>query len=393
MNKNILLGITGGIAAYKMVEVASTLTKMGNNVRVIMTKNATKFISPMTFAAITGNKVDTDFFDANNNDAINHISLAEDADLILVAPVTANSIARIAHGMADDLLTGIILATKADILLSPAMNVNMYKNDIVQENIKYLMEKGFKIIEPDSGYLACGTHGEGRLPAPEVLVEYVIKGLKDKKLKNRNVLITAGPTREPLDPVRFLSNYSSGKMGYALAKSAWYQGANVTIISGPVHLTPPPEVKLIEVETAVEMNKEVSKHIDDFDIIFMVAAVADYRPKQINKEKIKKDEHGELVLDLSKNPDILNNIGKNKKNNQLFIGFAAESQNLVTNAREKLFRKKLDMIVANDISKSGLGFGSDKNEVYLITEDKKRKLPVMKKTELAEEIIDEIIKL
>ncbi len=393
MNKNIILGVTGGIAAYKMVEVASTLTKMSYNVKVVMTDNATKFITPMTFRAITHNPVYTDLFDFNINNDINHISLAEETDLILIAPATANIIARMAQGMADDLLTTTVLASEAPVLISPAMNVNMYKNKIVQENIKKLQNSGMRLIKPAQGYLACGTEGEGRLPEPKTLVEYVQKSLSRNILINKKVLITAGPTREGIDPVRFLSNYSSGKMGYALAKSAAYKGAEVTLISGPTNLDTPLGVKRINIETAIEMSNNVKEHIRGKDIIIMVAAVADFRPKSMSNKKIKKENNSNLKIDLERNPDILKNIAKNKEDDQLFIGFAAETENIISNARTKLSRKNLDMIIANDVAKKETGFASDKNKVYVITEDNNIKLPVMEKEELATKIIAEIEKL
>ncbi len=393
MDKNILLGVTGGIAAYKMVEVASSLTKMGNDVKVVMTDSARKFITPMTFKAITHNPVYTDLFDFNIDNEIKHISLADNADIILIAPATANFIARIAQGMADDLLSSIVMASKATVLLSPAMNVNMFKNPLVQGNIKTLKAAGIKVIKPATGYLACGTEGEGRLPEPQILVEYVLKNLTEKILKNKKVLITAGPTREPLDPVRFLSNYSSGKMGYAMARAASYKGAKVTLISGPTNLAVPLDVELINVETAITMNEEVKKRIDDSDIIIMVAAVADYRPEEKVTQKIKKRKNTNLKINLDKNPDILKNIGKNKREGQLLIGFAAETENIKRNARRKLIQKNLDMIVANDISKDNTGFGSDKNLVHVITRDKDKKIPLMDKIKLADRLIEEIIQL
>jgi len=393
MKNSIILGVTGGIAAYKMIEVASTLTKMGNNVKVIMTENATRFITPMTFRAITHNPVYSDLFDFNIDNDINHITLAEETDLILIAPATANFIARMAHGMANDLLTTTVLASKAPVLLSPAMNVNMFKNKIVQENINKLQRLNVKVIKPAEGYLACGKEGEGRLPEPYILVEYIRKHLTENILANKKVLITAGPTREAVDPVRFLSNYSSGKMGYALAESAAYRGAEVKLISGPTNLDIPLGVERIDVETAVEMNNKVQENIKDSDIIIMVAAVADYRPANRSSNKIKKDKNKTLSLELKKNPDILKNTGKSKKEGQLLIGFAAESENVVDNARSKLERKKLDMIIANDISKKETGFVSNKNQVYIITENGSEELAVMEKKELATRIISEIIKL
>ncbi len=389
MKKNILLGVTGGIAAYKVVNVASSLTKKGFNVYVVMTEAATKFVSPLTFRTITQNPVNQDLFSPPSHYQVKHVSLAEKADIVLVAPATANFISKMASGIADDLLSTLITATRAPILVSPSMNINMYENTIIQENINKLDNRGVSIITPETGYLACGYEGKGRLPEPKLLVNHVIKELTPNLFKNKKILITAGPTREPLDPVRFLSNYSSGKMGYALAKAAGYRGATVKLISGPTNLEPPPGVDLEKIETAEEMNCRVKKYKEEQDIIIMSAAVSDFRPEKFNKNKIKKNKLAKNIS-LNSNPDILANIGQNKNENQILVGFAAESKNIYNNSRKKFKEKNLDLLIANDISQSGIGFGSDKNKVVIITEKIKKFLPVMSKRKIAELILNEI---
>lgn len=393
MEKRILLGITGGIAAYKMVEVASSLTKMGYSVNVVMTESATKFITPLTFQNITHNPVETDLFTPPVHYNVKHTSLAESVDLCLIGPATANFIAKLAHGLADDLLSTVLLATEAPILLAPSMNVHMYANPILQDNLSYLEEKGYKIIEPGSGLLACGDKGKGRLPEPQELVENVVKELTNKDLIGKKILVTAGPTREPVDPVRYLSNYSSGKMGYALARSASYRGGEVILISGPTNLKPPLGVNIINVDTALEMEREVKKYASQMDIIIMSAAVADFRPRSRSKEKIKKVARKDFSLELQPNPDILATLGAEKKEGQLLIGFAAESENLLDNALEKLNKKNLDMIIANNINIPGIGFASDFNQVYLISEKLQKKLPRMDKEDLADKIFEHILEL
>ncbi|MCF8002387.1 MAG: bifunctional phosphopantothenoylcysteine decarboxylase/phosphopantothenate--cysteine ligase CoaBC [Halanaerobiales bacterium] len=392
MEKNIVLGITGGIAVYKMVEVASRLTKENFEVYVIMTEAATKFVSPLTLQAITHNPVETDLFTPPQTYDVKHISLADRADLVLIAPATANFIGKMARGIADDLLSTIILATGAPVMVAPAMNKNMYNNPIVQDNLNYLKEKGFTIINPASGYLACGEQGQGRLPEPPVLVEHIEKQLTSDDFEGKKILITAGPTREPLDPVRFISNYSSGKMGYALARAASFRGANVNLISGPTDLPPPLGVNIVRVETGLEMEKEVNKVASDCDIIIMVAAVADFRP-EARKNKIKKTGQESLQITLNSNPDILAKRGANKSEDQLLVGFAAESQQLEDNALKKMERKKLDMIIANKINVSGTGFNSDHNQVTIYTPNMKEQIPKMNKRALADVLLDKIYNL
>ncbi|MFW5976310.1 MAG: bifunctional phosphopantothenoylcysteine decarboxylase/phosphopantothenate--cysteine ligase CoaBC [Bacillota bacterium] len=386
---NIVLGVTGGIAAYKVVQVASNLTQIDYNIDVVMTESAKEFVTPLTFRTITRNPVESDLFSPPQNFEVKHISLAKKADLFLIAPATANFISKIASGIADDLLSTLILATRAPVLIAPAMNVNMYNNSIIQDNINYLKEKGFKFIIPESGYLACGDTGKGRLPDPPLLTEAVISELTPNILEGKKVLVTAGPTREPLDPVRYISNYSSGKMGYALAKAAFNAGGEVTLVSGPVSINSPFGVKTQKVETAREMAKKINDISSNYDIIIMAAAVADFRPHTKNKRKIKKEKF-EKSLNLTSNPDILKKLGKNKNNDQILIGFAAETSNLIQNAEKKLKEKNLDMIIANDISKSEIGFGSESNEVTIIDKYQKEKIRKMDKQKLAELIIKKI---
>ncbi len=389
MKGNILLGITGGIAAYKMVDVASRLVKKGFSVNTVMTKGGTKFVTPLTFQNITHNPVNVDLFTTAVNYDVKHISLAEKADLCLIGPVTANFIGKLANGIADDLLSTIIMATKAPVFLAPSMNVNMYTNPILQDNISYLKEKGYKIIEPDSGYLACGTTGKGRLPEPVELVENIISYFTKKDYQDKRILITAGPTREPLDPVRFLSNYSTGKMGYAIAKAVKYRGAEVTLVTGPSNLDIPAGIKVIQVERTEEMYRETISNSSFQDIIIMTAAVADYRPLCYYKEKIKKKLKDGLSLELVSNNDILAELGKNKKTGQIVVGFAVESQDLIINAKEKLNKKNLDMIIANDVS----AFASDKNEVTFITKNTVENIAEMEKIELADLILDKVLRV
>jgi phosphopantothenoylcysteine decarboxylase/phosphopantothenate--cysteine ligase len=389
MSANIVLGVTGGIAAYKSLEVASRLTKLDYNVYTIMTEAAAEFIKPITFHSLTHLPVESKLFSTTTSE-VKHIGLADKADLFLIAPATANFIAKAAAGIADDLLTTVILAAQAPIMIAPSMNVHMFENPVVQRNMKTLEELGYKIITPDAGYLACGYTGRGRLPAPERLVEGIKKELSQKDLKNKKVLITAGPTREAIDPVRFLTNYSSGKMGYALAKAASYRGADVKLISGPTNLESPLGVNLIKVKSAADMKNEVLKEAETADIIIMAAAIADYRPQEYSTQKIKKEDRA-LNINLERTTDILAELGKRKKNSQLLIGFAAESENLLENAQQKLRKKRADYIVANDISDKNIAFGSDKNKVSILSEEGSTKLPLMDKDKLAHKIFNYII--
>jgi len=389
MSANIVLGVTGGIAAYKSLQVASNLTKLNHDVYTILTESAAEFINPITFHSLTHLPVESKLFSTTTSE-VKHIGLADKADLFLIAPATANFIAKAAAGIADDLLTTVILAAEAPIMIAPSMNVHMFDNPIVQRNLQTLEELGYKIITPDAGYLACGYQGKGRLPEPEMLVEEIKKELSKKDLDNKKILITAGPTREAIDPVRFLTNHSSGKMGYALARAASYRGAEVKLISGPTELKCPLDVELIRIESAAEMKDEVCKEADSADIVIMAAAVADYRPKKISQEKIKKSESN-FELKLERTTDILFELGKNKKENQLLIGFAAESQNLIDNAQKKLREKQVDYIIANDISNKNIAFGSDKNQVSILSEEGSTKLPLLEKEKLAHKIFDYII--
>lgn len=390
MSANILLGVTGGIAAYKMLGAASSLTKLGYNVYTVMTESAAEFVSPLAFHSITHLPVETDLFKSTSSE-VKHIELADKADLFLIAPATANFIAKAAAGIADDLLTTVILAAQAPILIAPSMNVHMFENVVVQRNLKTLEDLGYKIITPEAGYLACGYTGKGRLPEPETLVQSAIKELSKKDLSGKRVLITAGPTREALDPVRFISNYSTGKMGYALAKAASYRGAEVVLVSGPTKLETPLGVERYHVETAEEMKKEVFKHFKSSDIIIMAAAVADYRPKKVNKEKIKKTD-SDLQLEMERTTDILAELGKRKNDDKLLIGFAAESSKILENAEDKLKRKNADYIIANDISADESGFAGDKNRITILSRDKQREFPLQGKEKLADKIFDYLIK-
>lgn len=390
MKKEILLGITGGIASYKMVEVASRLTKMGYSVNTVMTKAGTEFVTPLTFQSITHNPVHTDLFSPPEHFNVKHISLADRADLCVIAPATANFIGKLAGGIADNLLSTIIMATKAPVLLAPSMNVNMYHNSIFQDNISYLKKKGYEVIDPDKGYLACGHQGKGRLPEPELLVDLITGKLNKKDFADKKILVTAGPTREYLDPIRFLSNKSSGKMGYALARTAARRGAEVTLLSGPVNLIPPYGVETVFIESAGQLAKEVKTRFQNYDIIVMAAAVADFKPVDYQKEKIKKGKQLDgFKLDMMRNSDILKDIGRHKKKGQILIGFAAESKDLLNNARDKMKKKNLDMIIANDIT----GFTGDQNSVTIITEKYTRDIPLMKKTEIAGIIFNKISEL
>lgn len=393
MKKRIVLGITGSIAAYKAIELTSLLVKKGYEVHVIMTRAATKFVTPLTIQTISQHPVHVEMFDSPKDWEIGHISLAQRADVILIAPATANFIGKLAAGLADDLLSATLLATRAPVIIAPAMNVGMYENPIFQKSMQFLREQGYFFVEPDEGRLACGTTGKGRLAELDKIVSALEKIFSAKhELSGKHVLVTAGPTREPIDPVRFLSNYSSGKMGYAIAQEARERGACVTLVSGPCHLEPPAGVDLIPVETAQEMFDAVIKHFNGADVVIKAAAVADFRPKQKAAEKIKKHE-ATMTLELERNPDILQYLGDNKRD-QVLVGFAAETENIMKNAEAKLNRKNLDLLVANDLTEEGAGFGVDTNVATLFFPGGAvRKLPKMTKKELARVIIDEVAKL
>ena len=394
MNKQkcVVLGVTGGIAVYKALDIASAFRKKDIEVRVIMTESATKFVAPLTFQSISQNMVVTDMFAEPKAWEIQHISLAQKADCLLVAPATANIIGKVANGIADDMLSTTIMACKSKVIFAPAMNTNMYENPIVQGNIEKLKSLGYEFIEPDSGRLACGDIGKGKFPKPEVIVERVLTELHDKKdLTNKKVVISAGPTRSDLDPVRFVSNRSTGKMGYEIAKEARDRGAEVVLVSGPVSLEEPQGIKTIKVSTNAEMYEKVKENYDDADIVIMSAAVADYKAKEVCKQKIKKGD-GNLIIELVRDRDILMTLGSEKKK-QILVGFAAESENLISNAKGKLERKNLDYIVANDITCSDTGFGSDDNRVTIISRDcNEVVLNKMSKREVAENLFDIIMK-
>jgi phosphopantothenoylcysteine decarboxylase/phosphopantothenate--cysteine ligase len=389
--KNVVLGVTGGIAAYKAVDVVSQLVKLGANVNVIMTKNATQFVSPLTFQSLSHNKVVDNMFSEVQYWDIEHISLAQKADIFAVVPATANVIGKITHGIADDMLTTTIMATKATVLVAPAMNTNMYMNPIYQENEKKLKAFGYEFINPASGMLACGDIGSGKLADTKDITNRIQRILLRKNtLKGKRILVTAGPTVERIDPVRYITNRSTGKMGYAMAKAADYLGATVELISGPTTIEKPEVSEFIQIESADEMYHEVMKR-QDADVIIMTAAVSDYKPEKIFDQKFKKKD-GSLTIELSRNKDILKSLGETKSN-QILVGFAAETENIEEYAKIKLKEKNLDFIVANDVSKKSSGFGSDMNEVIIFDENKQSKLEIMSKDDVAKEIINKIVGL
>ena len=388
-DKNIVLGITGGIAVYKAVEVVSRLRKAGANVHVIMSRASTEFVTPLTFRELSGNPVTVSMWDKVTQWNVEHIALAGLADLLLVVPATANIISKAAVGMADDMLTTTLLATKAPVFFSPAMNTNMYENSIVQENLAKLKKRGYHIIEPACGHLACGTDGMGRLPEPEAIVQSVMDFFaRNNELRGRKVLITAAGTIEPIDPVRYIGNRSSGKMGYAVAHEALSRGAEVVLVSGPSALSADPRIRLIKIETAAQMQEAVLEEFADSDLVIKAAAVADYRSKDVAANKIKKNDE-ELVLVLEKNPDILLELGRRKAEHQVLVGFAAETQNLLEYAKAKLIKKNLDFIVANNVTEKGAGFNTDTNLIKLLFRDGKvESLPLQSKQQLAKIILD-----
>lgn len=389
--KNVVLGVTGSIAAYKIANLASALVKLHADVTVIMTQNATNFINPITFETLTGNKCLVDTFDRNFQYSVEHVSLAKKADIFLVAPASANVIGKMANGIADDMLTTTILACKCPKLVSPAMNTNMYENQIVQDNLKKLECYGFEIINPATGYLACGDTGAGKMPEPEVLLAYILKTIAhEKDMVGKKVLVTAGPTREKLDPVRFITNHSTGKMGYAIAENCMRRGADVTLVSGPVSIAPPIFVKVVPVVSAAEMAEAVKACSEEQDIIIKTAAVADYRPAHPADEKIKKKD-SDSTLELERTEDILAYLGAHKGENQFICGFSMETENMLENSRAKLVKKNVDMIVANNLKVSGAGFGTDTNVVTLITKEDCKELELMSKADVAEAIVTEIL--
>ena len=391
--KNILLGVTGGIAAYKAANLASLLVKQHANVTVIMTENAREFITPTTFDAITGNRTITDTFDRNHEFSTEHISLSDSTDLVIIAPATANVIAKLVHGIADDMLTTTVLACDCPKLIAPAMNTKMWNNPITEDNIKKAREYGFEIIEPDSGRLACGTHGNGRLREPEEILEAITAFISaPKDMCQLHVLVNAGPTREKIDPVRFISNNSTGKMGYAIASAAIARGAKVTLVSGPTELKPPMYAETINVTSAMEMFNEVTDRSDDADIIVLAAAVADFTPTTVSDQKIKKENASGQIL-LERTPDILKTIGNAKTEKQVVCGFAMESEEVLPNARRKLSTKNLDLIVANCISTPGAGFAHDTNQVTILTNYDEEALPLMSKIRCAHKILDKALEI
>lgn len=390
--KTVILGVSGSIAAYKIAGLASALVKQHCDVHVIMTKNATNFIHPITFETLTGNKCLVDTFDRNFQFQVEHVSLAKRADVVLVAPASANVIAKMAHGLADDMLTTTILACECPKIVAPAMNTRMFENPIVQDNLKILEHYGMEVITPANGYLACGDTGAGKMPEPEVLFQYIEKALVTKKdLLGKNVLVTAGPTREVIDPVRYITNHSTGKMGYAIAKAAAMRGANVTLVSGPVNLSAAPYVKVVDVVSAEDMFCSVTELAKEQDIIIKAAAVADYRPAEVATEKVKKKD-GDMSISLERTKDILGFLGEQKKEGQFLCGFSMETENMLENSKAKLEKKKLDMIVANNLKVAGAGFGTDTNVVTFITKEGAEELPLMSKSQVADAILDQILK-
>ncbi|MBQ2282561.1 MAG: bifunctional phosphopantothenoylcysteine decarboxylase/phosphopantothenate--cysteine ligase CoaBC [Agathobacter sp.] len=388
--KCVVLGVTGSIAAYKIANLASALVKLHADVNVIMTQNATNFINPITFETLTGNKCLVDTFDRNFQFNVEHVALAKRADIFMVAPASANVIGKMAHGIADDMLTTTILAAKCPKLVSPAMNTNMYENPIILDNMKILERYGFEIINPASGYLACGDTGAGKMPEPEVLLSYILRTIAhEKDLSGKKVLITAGPTQEKIDPVRFITNHSTGKMGYSLAENCMRRGAEVTLVTGPVSIAPPPFVKVIPVVSAADMAEAVKANFEGQDVVIKTAAVADYRPAHPATEKVKKKD-GDSMLELERTEDILSYLGAHKKEGQFICGFSMETENMLENSRIKLEKKKVDMIVANNLKVAGAGFGTDTNVVTLITKEDCKELEIMSKADVAEAIVSEI---
>ena len=391
--KTVLLGVNGSIAAYKIAYLASALKKLHAQVHVLMTKNATNFINPITFESLTGNKCLVDTFDRNFQFQVEHVSIAKQADVVMIAPASANVIGKLAHGIADDMLTTTIMACKCKKIISPAMNTNMYENPIVQDNLAILQHYGYEVIEPASGYLACGDTGAGKMPEPEMLLEYILREIaKEKDLSGRKVLVTAGPTQEAIDPVRYITNHSSGKMGYALAKAAMLRGAQVTLVSGPCAIEPPPFVKLVPIVTAKEMFDAVTSVSFEQDIIIKAAAVADYRPAKVFDDKVKKQE-GQMSIELEKTDDILQYLGDNRVPGQFLCGFSMETQNMLGNSRAKLGKKHLDMVAANNLKVAGAGFQGDTNVLTLITQDEDVSLQLMSKEDAANIILDKILSI
>ena len=391
--KTVLLGVTGSIAAYKIAYLASALKKRHADVHVLMTQNATNFINPITFETLTGNKCLVDTFDRNFQFQVEHVSIAKKADVVMIAPASANVIGKLAHGIADDMLTTTIMACKCKKFISPAMNTNMFENPVVQDNLKILEHYGYEVIAPASGYLACGDTGAGKMPEPETLLAYIERETAcEKDLKGKKILVTAGPTQEAIDPVRYITNHSSGKMGYAIAKAAMLRGADVTLVSGRTAIEPPMFVKLMPVVTAKDMYEAVTSVSDEQDIIIKAAAVADYRPARVSDEKVKKSD-GQMSIELERTDDILKYLGEHKKENQFLCGFSMETQNVIGNSRAKLIKKNLDMVAANNVKVEGAGFQGDTNVLTLITQEEEVSLPLMSKEDAALKILDKILLL
>lgn len=388
--KNIILGVTGSISAYKIANLASALVKLHANVDVILTKNSEKFITPVTFESLTKNRCITDVFDRSDVSEIKHIALAERADVVMIAPASANIISKMAHGIADDMLSTTVLAARCPVLAAPAMNVNMFRHPSVQENLSVLERRGVIVIPPESGTLACGAVGEGKLPSEQTLLYYILRETaKEKDLAGKKVLITAGPTQESFDPVRFITNHSTGKMGYAVAKQAMLRGADITLVSGPVSIAPPPFVNVVPVKSADEMFKAVADCYSEQDYCIMTAAVADYTPAETKSEKIKKTADGaELSLPLKRTKDILKWLGEHKKEGQLICGFSMETEDVLGNSKAKLQNKNADIIAANSLKDEGSGFGTDTNHLVLIKRDGIIDLPLLSKEEAADRLLD-----
>lgn len=391
--KTVLLGVTGSIAAYKIANLASMLVKLHCDVHVIMTKNATNFIHPITFETLTNNRCIVDTFDRNFQYNVEHVSLAKRADVVLVAPASANVIAKLAHGIADDMLTTTVLACTCKKIVSPTMNTQMYNNQITQDNIGILRHYGFEVIDPASGFLACRDIGAGKMPEPEVLLDYILREIAcEKDMTGLNVLVTAGPTQEKIDPVRYITNHSTGKMGYAIATNAMLRGANVTLVSGPTNIKKPPFVNVVDIKSAQDMFEAVTSRASEQDIIIKSAAVADYRPSNVSDEKVKKKD-GDMSIPLERTQDILKFLGEHKTVNQFLCGFSMETQNMLENSRAKLEKKNLDMIIANNLKVAGAGFGVDTNVVTMITKEEEIELEIMSKSDVAKCILDQILKM
>lgn len=391
--KTVLLGITGSIAAYKIAYLASALHKLHADVHVLMTENATNFINPITFETLTGNKCLVDTFDRNFQFQVEHVSIAKKADVVMIAPASANVIGKLANGLADDMLTTTVMACRCQKILAPAMNTAMYENPVVQDNIRKLQTYGYEVITPASGYLACGDTGAGKMPEPETLLEYILKEAAfQKDLAGKKLLVTAGPTQEAIDPVRCLTNHSSGKMGYAIAKMAMLRGAEVTLVSGPTAIEPPLFVKVVPVTSARDMFEAVTGLSDEQDIIIKAAAVADYRPKQVSEDKVKKKDD-QAFIELERTDDILKYLGQHKKQGQFLCGFSMETRDMIRNSRAKLEKKNLDMVAANNLKVEGAGFQGDTNVLTLITQDEEVSLPLMSKEDAALKILDQILLL